>query len=129
MKKTRESELVEAIEKARDELSKIRSAAHAKQNMELIGRCFKYRNSYSLPEGPGDYWWMFCKVTGVEGDALLILEFQTDKYGETSIKKDSRNLGLEMSHLSESSNYIPIGNDEFQAEWDSLIGRLQGIKI
>jgi hypothetical protein len=26
---------------------------------KLVGKCFRYQNSYSCPKTPKDYWWMY----------------------------------------------------------------------
>lgn len=48
----------------------------------LIGRCFKYRNCYSLPKKPSDYWWLYRMYTKLGRDGVLsTLEVQIDKDG------------------------------------------------
>lgn len=58
--------------------------------MRLVGKCFKYRNSYSCPEKPSDYWWLYRHVIGVTTDSnLMVHQFQTDTYGELTVKRDT----------------------------------------
>jgi len=54
----------------------------------LVGRCFRYKNSYSCPEKPSDYWWLYKRVLGVKTgryEEVFIEQFETDKNGETTI--------------------------------------------
>lgn len=123
----REKELEMRIQKARAELEIIREKKTTEQNLKLVGHCFKYRNSYSLPETESDYWWLYVKVLKVDDTSLLVLEFQTDKYGEISIKPETRNVGLEISYGT--GNYIPIEASEFFDVWDRTLNRLKNIEI
>jgi len=36
----------------------------------LEGKCFKYKNSYSLPKTKEDYWWLYIKVVKIEKSDL-----------------------------------------------------------
>lgn len=67
------------------------------------------------------------KVIKVQDDSLSILEFQTDKYGETSIKPETRSIGLELTQGQ--GNYISIESSEFADAWTRLLRRLNNIEI
>lgn len=97
--------LLEARNRIRDEKSKRESAA-------LVGRCFKYRNSYSCPKEPSDYWWMYTKVVSVGEYWPVALEFQTDKDGQITIatKECFHRLG----------GHDEISVKEFNAAWRKL---------
>ena len=79
------SELKE-LERQRNEIagriSEIEFARDEERSAEFVGRYFKYRNSYSCPEKPSDYWYLYFKVTGYEGRRLRGFSFERDKYGK-----------------------------------------------
>lgn len=82
---------------------------------KLIGKCFKYRNSYSCPKNSSDYWWRYTKIVeinkddlylgGIDGKQVLAncraMAFQRDKYGLILINPSERNyvhsLGTEIT--------------------------------
>ena len=79
--------IAQAGMEARAKLREIERAQERAENEKLIGKCFRYRNSYSCPETDADYWWIYARVTGLdEGGEPSALEFQTDKYGRTKIE-------------------------------------------
>lgn len=67
--------------------------------LPLVGKCFKFKNSYSLPEKPSDYWYMYSKIVSITPDDIYMagtpnnkvlarctaVTFQTDKYGSINI--------------------------------------------
>lgn len=52
----------------------------------LTGKCFAYRNCYSCPEKPSDYWYTYVQVLSVEGSHADALCFDIDKDGRVSIE-------------------------------------------
>lgn len=82
-------------------------------NRKLVGKHYKFRNCYSCPDKESDYWWSYTKVIGVEDGAVILWNFQTDKYGEISIK--FRDIHTTIHH-----GYVEITQDEFRAEWAKL---------
>lgn len=72
----------------RQTLDAIETDERIKENNSLIGKCFAYRNCYSCPKGPEDYWTLWIRVTGVGDDGWLrTFQFETDVYGETRMKE------------------------------------------
>lgn len=45
----------------------------------LIGKCFKYRNSHSLPEKPSDYWYSYYKIISITPDDIYMGGMENDK--------------------------------------------------
>jgi hypothetical protein len=120
---TRKEQLQQRIEAAdadRVELWRIESQETEDRNRALIGKCFKYRTSYSLPKQPEDYWWMYLKILGVDGTSLRIWRFDTDKYGKIQIEPDSR-----LAHQCLSIGYHEIPPAEFNAAWQATMERLE----
>lgn len=77
--------------RAHEKLRAIEEAERKAVSLKLVGRCFRFRNSYSCPSEPSDYWWLYAVVTGVGafGHANAFM-FQTDKHGKITI--DARDM-------------------------------------
>ena len=79
--------VVDAGSAARAKLREMENEETRRENAKLIGKCFRFRNSYSCPETESDYWWTYIKVIDLadEGDGLIVFKFQTDSRGEVAI--------------------------------------------
>lgn len=70
----------------------IRAAKEAEEsqrieaNRAFVGRAFRYRNCYSVPQAESDYWWMYGLVTEPDSYTCRGLTVQRDSQGEISIK-------------------------------------------
>lgn len=73
------------IKALRAELDKIEEAEEQERNAGLIGRCYRYRNTYSCASKPSDYWFMYGRVLSVEGHSATVLMFQTDSGGQMTL--------------------------------------------
>jgi hypothetical protein len=95
---------------------KRRAAEHA----NFLGKCFKYRNSYSCPQGDKDRWWLYAKVISVDARGeVKAFQFQTDKYGKLAIEASYR-----ITHSL--GGYIPITAGEFNKAWRAVQKRVAG---
>ena len=102
-------------------ISKIEHESRTETNRQHVGRYFKYRNCYSCPEKPSDYWWLYIRVTGLDRDgSLQYTECQIDKYGEITIKAKKHMYWL-------TDGYIPISAAEFGRAWDRVAAKLNAI--
>lgn len=98
---------------ANDRLAEIQNAERYARNKALLGKAFKYRNSYSCPEKRGNYWWLYAKVVKVDQDGhLMVFMFQTDKYGNVDIKPSE--------HRYHMDDYTGISASEFHKAWGRL---------
>jgi hypothetical protein len=101
----------------RDEIWKRDGEESRRQNAKLVGRCFKYRNTY----GGGDEksWWLYAKITGVtlRGD-LEGIQFQDDGEGR---------LTVETKHLSHTTLQVPIEHDEWATAFAEFLCRVQDL--
>lgn len=79
--KERKEDLERQIRKLRTELNKIQDRENAERFSGLVGKCFVYRNCYSCPEKPGDYWNSYCQVRSITGSYADVMEFEIDKDG------------------------------------------------
>lgn len=83
-----------------------------------VGRCFKYRNSYSCPESAEDYWFVYYQIVDVTS--------QIGKYEAISFERNIQNefrAFIRESFFIISSRYIEISKEEFnQARKNYLDG-------
>lgn len=115
---TRKEELQKTLETARAELQEIQAREAEERNRQLVGKCFIYQNCYSCPEGPQDYWWLYVRVIGVDGESLRTWSFQTDKYGKVEIEPSRLCGQLGSSHRE-------ISREEFDKAWQITLNALQ----
>lgn len=102
------------LEKARKAWVKLSDQHHATvevpRRRKAIGKCFKYRNSY----GPGQDWWMYQKVVGVDAEGFYeVLQIQRDCRGHVSCQVASCHDILNSS--------VPITLVEFNSEARPLL--------
>src|SRR5690606_5369096 len=101
---------------------------------KVEGKYFKFKNSYSLPETPSDYWWLFIKVTEVRKEDLYIgwdeevmgkfrgWSFCTDKYSTIEISMDDQMSSFRYLHFLDDCKEIT--EDEFNREWNKMVDKL-----
>jgi hypothetical protein len=99
-------------------LSRAKQRVHDAENQAVVGKCFKYRNSYSCHEKPSDYFWLYLKVVKAAGGRLETFTFQTDNRGRFEVETRSN-----LYHINEG--YREISGKEFQSAWDKLMSRLE----
>lgn len=98
-------------------ISKIEHESRTETNRQHVGRYFKYRNCYSCPEKPSDYWWHYVKVQKVDDAGMLtVFMFETDKYGKTSTGVDEHRYHLD--------DYMPCPAAEFNKAWRAFQKRI-----
>ncbi len=86
--KTMKKQLEDTLRKTRDQINKIEQTEREQRNAEFVGRHFRYKNCYSCPEKPSDYWWMYIRVTGLKEGVLVVQKFQRDSRGMIAIETD-----------------------------------------
>ncbi|MGB1226239.1 MAG: hypothetical protein ACPHCN_19145, partial [Mycobacterium sp.] len=63
MKRHKKIEALQSLLRdAQKELSELREEERREENDDLVGRFFVYRNCYSCPDGPEDYWNLYTAV-------------------------------------------------------------------
>lgn len=75
---------------------------------ELIGKCFRFCNSY----GSGDDWWLYVKIIDVEDGNLIAHRFETCSHGTMQAQPRT---ALWPHNLE--SGYTEIDASEFNAAW------------
>ena len=80
----------------------------------IVGRCFKYRNSYSCPESDDDRWWLYAKVTHVRDGSVWCFEFQRDSRGHFEVRPSHP------SSVRDFSGWTEIDDAELNAAWRAM---------
>lgn len=95
--------------KANRGISALESKRRYADNIGRLGKHFKYRNNYSYPEKPSDYWPIYARVTAVDKDGYITsLQFQTDKYGNIDIKVNDRGY-----HMGNGDGWSEVSASEY----------------
>lgn len=102
-------------------LDKTESKRLSEAAAKLVGKCFKYHNSYSVDEK----WWLYLKVVGCDGHKLIVEKFQTTSRGNSMIERDFQFLFGD-AHLGDW--YIPISDEEFDKAIKPIIRVIRSIK-
>lgn len=115
-----ESELIKIRDAgiaASNALREIEQARDTEEHRKLIGKCFKYRSSYSCPESEADYWWDWSMVTGLdEHGGMVAFRFSRDCDGEIRIHP--------VEHFMVLSGHQKCGKDEFAQAWHRVLHSL-----
>jgi hypothetical protein len=97
-------------------LSAIEVAERAKLAERVIGKCFRYSNSY----GHGSQWWLYGRVIGTdEYGWFRMFQFEATDNGEMQIRTEHQR-----THLN---GWDPIAANIFQEEWDAFRNRINTI--
>lgn len=119
MKKTKEQ--IEAeIAPLKAQLDELRDAEVLKESLTMVGKCFKYRNCYSMPQTEAYYWWYYAKVIGIGEYWPKAFTFQIDKDGKIEIEYKTT--------FHRMQGYTQIPAREFDAAWRKVQKRIAGMK-
>ncbi len=120
--KEQEQKLSTELRSVRDKIDKMKvSEQLPKLKKKYEGTYWKYKNSYSCPENPSDYWFLYKKVIQVKDLTWLkTLEFQTDKYGTLEIKENSSSVELLQTKITKK---------EFDAAYKKAMNKLTKLII
>ncbi len=108
-----EQELRVIIKEARLQLNKIEDEQRQTRNAALVGKCFKYRNSYIGSEE----WWRYSRVVGIKHFFLIVFSFETDCHGRITIGPSDEAFDI-------LPNSEEISAREFKREWKNLMDRM-----
>lgn len=90
----------------------------APKRRALVGKCFRYRNNYSCPVKPTDYWWLWTRITGLDGASLMCLQVQCDKYGKIIIETCSI---PSFNGTMREAGYQPVTRQQFKRACAGLL--------
>jgi hypothetical protein len=108
-------ELQQQFDEARHALEQIEKQARNEANEKLIGKCYRYRNSY----GSGDKWWLYKIVTGIGDYWPIGTSFQKTSNGTLEIREKETMPGLPES-------YEEISRDEYNKQWRAFCADFLG---
>lgn len=122
MKLTRLEILNREISERVEERDAILSAQLDAQLDPLLGKHYRYRNNYSCPEKPEDYWYTYARADYHQGRTFYGRAFQTDSNGsfrfdlEYSFYPANEDMGWEeisaaqfAAAFAEQSNRLTVG--------------------
>lgn len=112
--------LQETVRRANEAIGKLESTRRYEQNIGTLGKFFKYRNCYSCPKKPSDYWPIYAKVTAVDKDGhITALQFETDKYGSVSVK-----IKEHAYHMGNGDGWTEITASEYRRALKALKSKI-----
>ena len=133
MNDAREDQIKRLEEELKDQKEAVNAAFRARQTLEdklkavrdypllqaLLDKFFKHSNSYSSPEGPEDYWWIYARVSGINRDDATITmdRFETDTEGKIDVE-------FERIGYHQMAGWEEIQADEFWSAWRAVQTKL-----
>ena len=112
-KKKKLQAIINKGNEARRELHDIEEKEATEKNLPLVGKCFKFRNSY----GSGERWWLYSRVVGVAGSYFKYLVFQECSLGKATV--EIREYGYD------NMQQIEITRKEFDKQLRLLLDKLE----
>lgn len=107
-----ESEYYRQIQEIKEKIKLLEELPRAKS---LVGKCFKYLNSF----GPNENWWLYIRIVRNDGCDVIIDKFQEDAYGKVEFFYAE----VSYSHYFGSS-YIPISEEEYFKAEKKLLNKI-----
>lgn len=104
-----------------EELNILERQKKEEENSKLVGKYFKYRNSYSCPESDKDRWWIYRHVISMNDNELSGVTFGTDMYGKVEIER-----GAIPSYLT---GWTEIEEAEYLEAWEGLISDIGTLDV
>ena len=110
------TKLQAAARKANRALHRAQEQRAAKLNAAMVGKCFRYKNSYG-PKEPGDYFWFYLRVLSTDGFGVRCHTFQTDNDGRIEIQWNNHRSSYQGAL---NGGYEPISQAQFDKAWQEL---------
>lgn len=99
------------------ELQRVEDARKRAEYKKLLGKCFKYRNSYG--SGSPD-WWLYVRVIGGDGYWPKCFQFQLTSHGEIIIAEKEHSVSVGR----DDRGYTEITRKEFDRAWAQMKRRI-----
>lgn len=117
------------IRRLRQQKDRLEDAERIADADALIGRCFKYRNSYSCPSKPSDYWWLYAKIVGRDRRGMVtVVTAERDRDGQPRLHRDTWNYPHSFVRKDGlATGYVPITEAEFTRGWNAVIGAVDAL--
>ena len=90
-----------------------------KRNATLIGKCFRYSNSF----GSGESWWLYVKIIGAVDGNLISRRFQTDCRGRMEVEPEHTTFTDLLN-----ADYEEISSKDFDTAWIDFKATIKDIK-
>ena len=103
----------------REERDKLLTEIENEEGKKLVGKCFKFRNSY----GSGEKWWLYSKIVGADSEWVNTLELQKLPFSGIEIK-----LNKISKSLFENGVYTSITKKEFNNVYKRFIKKIEDAK-
>jgi len=105
------------VKPLREERERLEKEFNIARNTDLIGKCFKMKNSYGANE---PRWWHYSKIIGITSDGYMVeaLEIQKILDEDIEIKIDSHTPSLYTTRTS-------INPSEFNEKFEEYIKELK----
>lgn len=93
------------------------------ENVNNIGRCFKYHNSYGSYSDP---WWLYMRIIGIEHKYYVVEQYQKDCNGKILIEAPYNKFGFDHNLFQ---GYVEITPDEFREAKDKMLDELESYDL
>lgn len=97
------------------QISHIERRERGKTNSLLVGKCFKFLNSY----GSGDKWWLYARITKAGEYWPEAMKFQITSMKEAKVEVEDTFTGTD--------GYIEISREEYDAAWQSFLAHVNAL--
>lgn len=91
-------------------------SARRKQNQALVGKCFRYWNSY----GQDEHWWLYARVDGTDNYWPYSFQFQKTSQNEFRIET--------LKTFTSSERYKEISEAEFSQAWSEFLVEMNALR-
>ena len=105
----------------RDQIHEIEHKEFVKEKRDIVGKCFKFKNSYSCPETEADYWWAYKRITGLDKSANCFTSFSFE------IDRDG-NCSTNVRAFDMLSEWKPCTEEEYLQAWLEFKHTINNIK-
>lgn len=116
----RKEELQYQLKALHSELNTLIDAEDNARDATFVGRCFKFKNSYSSPKNEKDCWWRYIHVHRAN-TGLYCLCFQVDSDGSIRIEP---NLYMTANVVE---GYTEIKSVEFEKRWAKCVNTVNKV--
>ena len=99
------------------ERNKLKDQINLEENKVLLGKCFKYRNSY----GSGEKWWLYRKVVSVGDWDVTVISAQDCNNGTIEIIKETHSA----SGYKIGGYHTEISLEEFNKNFEDILKKIK----
>ena len=98
--------------------NELQSEIDTEANQKLLGKCFKFRNSY----GSGEEWWLYTKIVEVDNWSVTVITVQDCNEGRIEIKRENHSA----SHYQKDvGSQLQITQEEFDKNFEEILEKIK----